>query len=66
MNVQQRTGGVGIGKRCVAGQSASYKKARCQMKKVYESAAMFFRWAVISVIALIVALPTLVSIDSYI
>ncbi len=36
------------------------------MKKVYESAAMFFRWAVISVIALIVALPTLVSIDSYI
>jgi hypothetical protein len=36
------------------------------MKKVYEGAAMIFRWAVISVIALIVALPALVSIDSYI
>lgn len=35
------------------------------MKKVYEGAAMVFRWVVVCAITLIVALPTLISVDAY-
>ncbi len=34
------------------------------MKKMYEEMAMFIRWAVIGVIAVIVALPTITSVST--
>jgi hypothetical protein len=37
---------------------------RCQMKKAYEDAARFIRWAVIGVLVVIVAIPALTSVGS--
>ncbi len=34
------------------------------MKKIYEDMALFVRWAVIGVMAVIVALPTVTSVSS--
>lgn len=36
------------------------------MKKAYESVAKFVRWAIVGVFTLIVALPALISVSSYI
>lgn len=35
------------------------------MKKTYENAAKFVRWAIIGVFAFIVVLPALISVGSY-
>jgi hypothetical protein len=36
------------------------------MTKTYENAAMFIRWAILSVFALIIVLPALISVSYYI